>query len=397
MSIRRLLMLLAGIAGIACNLGIHAQTISTYAGGGAFVNAPALSVAAPTPLGTAVAPDGTVYYVAGNSVYHLNPSAGTVTAVAGNETSGYSGDGGPATSAQLASPYGVALDAAGNLYIADTYNNVIRRVDASTGTISTVAGDDTYGYSGDGGPATSAALSRPFGVALDAAAKLYIGDAANFRVRVLSVASTTFTATPGALSFGNEVAGTTSAAMGITVENTGNVPLALTITRSGANPGQFRDGQNCGTYLAVRSSCTINVTFEPTATGLKTATVSIDGGAAGTQTVALSGTGVASYTVSPTSIPFGNVRHGTGSSSQSVTVTNTSAAALPIRNIKLSGINPAQFSQTNTCGTSVAAGTACTISVEFKPTKKTSLTATLSINAGGGAGTQTVALSGTGS
>jgi HYDIN/CFA65/VesB family protein len=143
-------------------------------------------------------------------------------------------------------------------------------------------------------------------------------------------------------------------------------------------------------------SCTISVTFKPTATGLKTATVNINGGGAGTQTVALSGTGVASYTVSPTSVPFGSVPHGTTSAAQSATVTNTSAVALPITSIKFSGTNPGQFSQTNNCGKSVAVGTNCTISVVFKPTVKRSLTATLNVNAGGGAGTQTVALSGTG-
>jgi hypothetical protein len=213
---------------------------------------------------------------------------------------------------------------------------------------------------------------------------------------LMSVASSTFTATPNALSFGNEVAGSASGAMLVTVKNTGNVPLALTITRSGANPGQFPDSHNCGTSVAVRKSCTISVSFKPTATGLKTATLNINGGGAGTQTVALSGTGVASYTVSPTSVPFGSVPHGTTSAAQSVTVTNTSAVALPITSIKLSGTNPAQFSQTNDCGKSVAIKSTCTISAAFKPTRKGSKTATLNISAGGGAGKQTIALSGTG-
>ena len=82
MSARKLFAVIAAIAGVAFSVGINAQTISTYAGGGAFVNAPALKVAAPYPAGAAVAPDGTVYYPAGNSVYHLNPVAGTVTPVA---------------------------------------------------------------------------------------------------------------------------------------------------------------------------------------------------------------------------------------------------------------------------------------------------------------------------
>jgi Abnormal spindle-like microcephaly-assoc'd, ASPM-SPD-2-Hydin len=102
------------------------------------------------------------------------------------------------------------------------------------------------------------------------------------------------------------------------------------------------------------------------------------------------------YTVSPTSVPFGSQPHGTSSGPQSVIVTNTGNVALPITSITRSGKNPGQFSQTNTCGKSVAVGVTCTISVVFKPTVKGSWTATLNVNGGGGAGTQTVALSGTG-
>src|SRR5580698_6547041 len=105
MSARKFFATIAGLTSAAMCVGINAQTISMYAGGGAFVNAPALSVAAANPLGAAVAPDGTVYCAAGPFVYRLNPSAGTVTAVAGNGIQGYSGDGGPATSAKLSEPW----------------------------------------------------------------------------------------------------------------------------------------------------------------------------------------------------------------------------------------------------------------------------------------------------
>ena len=96
-------------------------------------------------------------------------ATGIITTVAGNGTVGYSGDGGPATSAQLNVPFGVAVDASGNLYIADAYNHRIRKVSA-TGIITTVAGNGSGGYSGDGGPATSAQLDGPQGVAVDGAA-----------------------------------------------------------------------------------------------------------------------------------------------------------------------------------------------------------------------------------
>ncbi len=103
----------------------------------------------------------------------------TTATVAGGDVN----DGGPAASGQLYSPRGVALDASGNLYIADTHNHRIRKVDASTGNISTVAGDGTRGYSGDGGPATAAQLNYPYSVALDGAGNLYIALGDNHRIR----------------------------------------------------------------------------------------------------------------------------------------------------------------------------------------------------------------------
>src|SRR5437762_4789389 len=95
----------------------------------------------------------------------ISPS-GVVTTIVGNGTFGYSGDGGPATQASLGAPRSIALDAAGNLYIADTSNFVIRLVDTA-GIIHTVAGNHTFGYSGNNGPATSAQMGNPNGVAVD--------------------------------------------------------------------------------------------------------------------------------------------------------------------------------------------------------------------------------------
>jgi len=129
-------------------------------------------------------------------------TAGDIYAVAGNGKQGYSGDGGPALSAKLYVPSGVAVDAAGNLVIADTYNNRVRVVAARTGTfygqamtagdIYTVAGDGGHGYSGDAGPATAAELARPDGVTVDAAGNLVIADTSNYRVRVVAARTGTF-------------------------------------------------------------------------------------------------------------------------------------------------------------------------------------------------------------
>ncbi|HEX4060626.1 MAG TPA: hypothetical protein VHY58_06345, partial [Streptosporangiaceae bacterium] len=133
-------------------------------------------------------------------------TAGHIYTVAGTDGQGFSGDGGPATSAELYFPQGVAVDGAGNLVIADTTNNRIRVVAASTGTfygkamtaghIYTVAGDGTAGFSGDGGPATSAGLHGPDGVAVDGAGNLVIADTFNQRVRVVAGSTGTFYGQP---------------------------------------------------------------------------------------------------------------------------------------------------------------------------------------------------------
>jgi sugar lactone lactonase YvrE len=99
---------------------------------------------------------------------------------------GFAGDGGPAVSAVLNFPAGVALDEEGNLYIADTINHRIRRVDAVTGIIYTIAGNGTNGFSGDGGPAFSAAISFPAGIAVDALGRVFFSDENNQRIRVLT-------------------------------------------------------------------------------------------------------------------------------------------------------------------------------------------------------------------
>jgi len=140
--------------------------------------------------GVFVDSSGNVYMTVGNLVYKVNAQTGTATVVAGTGTPGFSGDGGPATSAELNSPAGVFADATGNIYIADTWNYVIRKVDATSHKISTVAGTaGTQGYGGDGGAATAAYLNLPESVAVDGGGNIYIADMQNNAVREVIASS----------------------------------------------------------------------------------------------------------------------------------------------------------------------------------------------------------------
>jgi len=120
-----------------------------------------------------------------------------ITTAVGTGEKGFAGDGGPAEKALLNGPFDVCFDAAGNLFFSDTFNNRIRRVAAATGVITTVAGNGDKGYSGDGGPATRAALNEPYGVVIDRNGNLYVADRLNRRVRRIDGASGVITTLAG--------------------------------------------------------------------------------------------------------------------------------------------------------------------------------------------------------
>ena len=167
-------------------------TIAGGGTGGSGDGGPAISAFIPDPHGIAIDAAGALYITDwSNSRIRKVTTDGVIDTVAGNGSFGYSGDDGPATSAQLGSPFGLAVDAIGNLYIADTNNSRIRKV--TDGVIRTVAGNRTYGYAGDAGPATLAQLSAPFGLAVDAAGNLFVADTNNSRIRkVTFVQQTTY-------------------------------------------------------------------------------------------------------------------------------------------------------------------------------------------------------------
>ena len=172
----------------SCAAGLPAQVITTVAGTNwTFPASPLPAVNAPLgqAYGVAVDTQGNVYVAdAGNNMVMRIAADGTLTVVAGNGIPGFSGDGGPATSASLSDPAGLAVDSTGNLYIADDLNNRVRKV--SGGVITTVAGNGTFGFSGDGGPATRGELAYPESVAVDSAGNLYIADGRNNRIRKVS-------------------------------------------------------------------------------------------------------------------------------------------------------------------------------------------------------------------
>ncbi|HSP89611.1 MAG TPA: hypothetical protein VLN08_01830, partial [Vicinamibacterales bacterium] len=143
------------------------------------------------PVGVAIGPDGDLYIseVEGARVRRVDGATGIITTVAGTGVKGYNGDGIAATAAQLHSPWGVAVDGSGHLYIADNASHRIRKVDAASGLISTYAGDGVYSYYGDGGLATAAAIRHPLGIGLDATGNLYVADYGNSRIRTVTAAT----------------------------------------------------------------------------------------------------------------------------------------------------------------------------------------------------------------
>ncbi len=229
------------------------------------------------PRGVAVDTSGNIYIAdsMNSRVREITASMGDISTVAGTATGGYNGDNIPATSAELSDPMGVALDAAGNMYIADTGNERIRKVTLSTGKISTLAGDGVVGSYGEYILATHAQLSFPTGVALDAAGNVYIADSGNNLIRAVNTGKSTITIAgitilPGDIATvagtgntpcsGSGVAATSidlSEPYGVAVDSAGNIYIADTMnncirevaastgiisTVAGTGAGGFKDG-----------------------------------------------------------------------------------------------------------------------------------------------------------
>lgn len=185
------LILLFSIVSALCPGLVHGQVVSTIAGNGTVGyygdGGPAVLAAMDTPTSIARDPLGNIYVndQRNHCVRKIDHATGFITTVAGNGTAGFYGDGGPATNAMLNANWGIAVDGAGNLYIADQTNARIRKVNTA-GIITTIAGNGTIGKGGDGGPAVNAQFIRPMGITTDGAGNIYVGDQSAFNIRKIS-------------------------------------------------------------------------------------------------------------------------------------------------------------------------------------------------------------------
>jgi hypothetical protein len=203
---------------------------------------------------------------------------------------------------------------------------------------------------------------------------------------------------PVALAFGAETLHVTTPPQTLTVSNTSAAAAGITVSITGADPGDYAQTNNCPASLAGNSSCTVQVTFTPQAAGARTANLSIaETGSSTPITAALSGSGAApTVKLVPASIAFGSQTVGTTSATHTVTLTNSGNATLTISSISVSGGNAGDFAQTNTCGSSVVAKASCTISVTFTPTKKGTRNSAVVVLDNAGSGQQKAVLTGVG-
>ena len=509
-------------------------------------NTPATSFAIGHPNGLAIDSNNNLYFsdLIFNVVYRVDAVTKYITVYAGTfgASSGYTGDGGLATAAKLASPYGLAFDASNNLYIADEANNVVRVVYASTGKIATFAGtgvdagvlggcptttyntsfngglataanlcrpvgvavdpagnvyisqldynivnvvgtngdinafagtgtNTSYGYTGDGGPATSAELYKPYGLYVSPSGDLYIADQSGeairevdaagiihtvyggsccgsgyFRIGIIGLPDTeamvvggvalspvdaayfitmdpygtlvvsnsggwaiTSAGSAGQYVFPNQQVDTTSSAYSVSLSNPSGVVLNFSGTPVITGPFAISGGTcNFAGSLAAGATCTVGITFTPTADETYPGSIVIGGNVSGSSsTITLSGTGTGTPPaapiagLNPSPLNFTNTTAG-AMSPATVTVSDTGNAVMNLSNIYISatGANVGIFtigsSGTCTSTSTIQPSGSCTVVVDFSPTSATSYTATLYVYDNAANSPQTVTLNGTG-
>lgn len=362
--------------------------IAGYGGDGGPANSALLN----TPEAVAVDPAGNVFIADTHNcrVREINAATGIINTVAGNGTCGFSGDG-QATANAVEYPEGIAVDANDNLFISD-YSERIRWVTPS-GTMTTIGGNGTASYNGDGLLATLAEIYEPTGVTLDSAGDILFSDYNNFRVRMIS-AFPALNTSVGSLAFGLTNVGSTSSPQQFTVSAYG----AVNITNISSSTN-FSEADNCPSSLPNGTTCTMYVYFVPTASGTLNGSVTINDNGFFNQvnTVSLTGLGSAiSLTGAPLS--FGNQLVKTTSAAKSVTVANTGASAIKMGAITLTNTTDYAISA-NTCpasGSNLNAGSNCSISVTFGPKSTGAKRGSVSIVDADPSSPQLIGLSGTG-
>jgi hypothetical protein len=206
--------------------------------------------------------------------------------------------------------------------------------------------------------------------------------------------------TPATIAFPTTILGATSTAQTVTLKNTGTATLTISsIKLAGTNSTSFVEIGNCGSTLAAGASCSLYIGFKPaSATALSATLTFVDNASGSPQNVTLSGTGTPapSLTLSATSVTFPTTVHGATSAAQTVTLTNTGTAAVTLSSITLTGTNPTDFVELNTCGTTLAPAMKCSVYLAFRPAAAAAYKATLSITDNGALSPLSVALSGTG-
>jgi len=221
---------------------VLAQSITTVAGTGvpgfSGDGRPGIEAAVNNPFGLSLGPGGALYFceIGNHLVRRLDLNTHVISTVAGNGKKGYTGDGGPALGASLNEPYEVRFDRAGNMYIAERLNHVVRRVDAKTQVISTVAGTGSPGFSGDGGPATKAQLKEPHSIEFNREGHLLICDIGNHRIREVDLKRGTIDTWGGTGKRGKIVDGTSIGEAPL------NGPRALAHARNGDMYLVLREG-----------------------------------------------------------------------------------------------------------------------------------------------------------
>jgi sugar lactone lactonase YvrE len=357
------------------------------------------------PSSVALDSSGNLYIADSGNNLIREVSSGIISVVAGNGSPAYGGDGGAAIQAALNEPTGVRVDAAGNLYIADSYNGLIRKVNGA-GVISTLAGQaNQFGFNSNGIPANLAQLFNPTGIAIDSSGNIYIADEGNSMVREIVPG-------PVGLTFVSTGVGEISSPQTVSIANIGNEDLNIgSFSLMGSFLQQSSGTIDCSAGMAVApaESCSVAVTFAPQTLGslsgtLSLLTDSLNAVAGFSEAVALSGSGIGITTSDPTvnitTLSFGDQTTGVASAAQAVTISNPGATAVNVGVPSISGSNGNDFSYSTTCPIPLPAYRSCTVSVIFMPQAPGTRTATLNTTeadaASGAQFSQSVFLQGTG-